>query len=69
MRSILKSAVLIAAIVPAAANAQWNNYAYTSPRNAAINAVGAKRIEIDASAGFLRVKGGTSSSEVIIRRN
>ncbi|MBA3657201.1 MAG: hypothetical protein H0W69_07605 [Gemmatimonadaceae bacterium] len=66
MRSILKSAVIIAAIVPAAANAQWRDDAYTAPRNATVNASGAKRIEIDASAGFLKIKGGTSSTEVKI---
>lgn len=66
MRFILMSAVFIAAIVPAVASAQWRDDAYTAPRNATVNASGAKRIEIDASAGFLRVKGGTSGSEVKI---
>ncbi len=65
MRSILKSAVLIAAIVPAVANAQWRDDAYTAPRNATVSASGARKIEIDASAGFLRVK-GSASSEVKI---
>lgn len=64
MRIILKSAVLIAAIIPAAANGQLRDDAYTAPRNATVNASGAKRIGIEASAGFLRVKGGTSGSEV-----
>ncbi len=65
MRSILKFAVIVAAIVPAAASAQWRDDAYSSPRNATVNASGAKRIEIEASAGFLRVK-GVSGSEVKI---
>lgn len=63
MRSILKSALLIGAIIPAAANAQWRDDAYTSPRNATVNASGAKRIQIEASSGFLRVR-GVSGSEV-----
>lgn len=63
MRSILKFAAVAAAIVPAAANAQWRDDGFTSPRNAIVNAVGAKRIEIEASAGFLRVR-GVAGSEV-----
>jgi hypothetical protein len=65
MRLILKSAVLVAAIFPAAASAQWGQDAYTAPRNAVVSAGGAKRIEIEASAGFLRVR-GISGSEVKI---
>ncbi len=61
MRSILKSAVILAAIVPAGASAQWRDDAYTSPRNAVVDASGAKRVEIEASAGFLRVKGVSGS--------
>jgi hypothetical protein len=57
MRFILKYAVIVAAIVPVAANAQWRDDAYTSPRNGSVNASGAKRIQIEASAGFLKVKG------------
>lgn len=66
MRFILKSAVIIAAIVPAVSNAQWNNDAYTSPRNATVNASGARRIQIDASAGFLKVSGGPSAEVKIV---
>lgn len=65
MRFILKSAVIVAAIVPGAANAQWDNASYTAPRNATVDAGGAKRIDIEASAGFLRVK-GVSGSQVRI---
>lgn len=63
MRLILKSAVLVAATFPAAANAQWRDDAYTSPRNAVVSAGGSRRIEIEASAGFLKIN-GVSGSEV-----
>jgi DUF4097 and DUF4098 domain-containing protein YvlB len=63
MRFILKSAVLITALIPAAASAQWTTEGYTAPRNATVNASGARRIQIDAAAGFLKVR-GVSSGEV-----
>lgn len=65
MRSILKSAVLIVAMAPVAASAQSRDDHYTAPRNATVNATGASRIEIDASAGFLRVRGVTSSTVTV----
>lgn len=65
MRFILKSAVLIAAIAPLAASAQSRDDSYTAPRNAAVSATGARRVEIDASAGFLRVRGVTSSTVTV----
>ncbi len=66
MRFILKAAVIAAAIVPAAANAQWRDNGFTAPRNATVSSTGVRRVEIEASAGFLKVKGGTSSTEVKI---
>lgn len=43
-------------LIGSAAHAQWSS-AYTAPRNAVVDAAGAKGIEVEAAAGSLRVEG------------
>jgi hypothetical protein len=46
-----------------AAHAQWSS-AYTAPRNAVVDANGARLIEVEASAGSLRVEGRPGLKQV-----
>ncbi len=43
-------------IIGSTAHAQWSS-PYTAPRNAVVDAAGAKSIEVEAGAGLLRVEG------------
>ena len=43
-------------LIGSAAHAQWSS-PYTAPRNAVVDAAGAKSIEVEAGAGLLRVEG------------
>src|ERR1700720_3588434 len=43
-------------LLGSAAHAQWSS-PYTAPRNAVVDAAGAKSIEVEAGAGLLRVEG------------
>src|SRR5256885_618105 len=51
---------LVVAIWP-----QWSS-AYTAPRNAVVNAAGARIVEVEAAAGSLRVEGKQGLSQVQI---
>src|SRR5882672_12515471 len=43
-------------LIGSAAHAQWSN-AYTAPRNAVVDASGARSVEVEGGAGSLRVEG------------
>jgi hypothetical protein len=43
-------------LIGSAAHAQWSS-PYSAPRNAVVNAAGAKKVEVEAAAGSLRVEG------------
>jgi hypothetical protein len=58
------AAIVIAAFIPHAARGQSRDY--TAPRNAVVNAAGAKAVRIDAAAGFLHINGKPGTSEVRI---
>jgi hypothetical protein len=49
-------------LIGSAAHAQWS--AYTAPRNAVVNAAGARIVEVEAAAGSLRVEGKPGLSQV-----
>lgn len=69
MRHLLLPAALVAAaLVPADAHAQRDGADdYTAPRNATVDARGARRVEVEAEAGVLRVTGVAGISEVRVR--
>jgi DUF4097 and DUF4098 domain-containing protein YvlB len=48
------------------AHAQWSN-AYTAPRNAVVDANGARLLQVEASAGSLRVEGRAGLRQVQVR--
>src|SRR2546423_15170865 len=50
-------------LIGSAAHAQWSS-AYTAPRNATVNAAGARVVEVEAAAGSLRVEGKQGLSQV-----
>src|SRR5256714_9240030 len=52
-------------LIGSAAHAQWSS-AYTSPRNAVVNAAGARIVQVEAAAGSLRVEGKQGLSQVQI---
>jgi hypothetical protein len=58
MKRQMRGAAFAAApfLIGSAAHAQWYN-AYTSPRNAVVDAAGARSVEVEAGAGSLRVEG------------
>ena len=58
MKRQIRGAAFAAApfLIGTAAHAQWSN-AYTEPRNAVVDASGAKSVEVEAGAGTLRVEG------------
>ena len=67
MKRTIRGAAFAAApllIVPAA-QAQWNAR-YTAPRNATVDAAGARSVEVEAAAGELRVEGKVGLREVQI---
>src|SRR2546423_12086103 len=49
-------------LIGSAAHAQWSS-AYTSPRNAVVNAAGARIVQVEAAAGSLRVEGKQGLSQ------
>jgi hypothetical protein len=54
--------VVIAVLIPGTVRAQRADY--TAPRNAVVNAAGAKMIKVSAGAGFLHINGRTGISQV-----
>ncbi len=54
--------VVIAVLIPGGVRAQSGGY--TSPRNAVVNAAGARVIKVEAGAGFLHINGRTGISDV-----
>src|SRR6266513_6240294 len=50
-------------LIGSAAHAQWSSR-YTAPRNAVVDAAGAKSIEVEAAAGSLRVEGKPGLSQM-----
>jgi hypothetical protein len=50
-------------LLGSAAHAQWSDL-YSAPRNAVVNAAGARLIEVEASAGSLRVEGRPGLTQV-----
>ncbi len=54
--------LIIAAFIPVKAHAQSGGY--TAPRNAVVNAAGARVINIEGGAGFLRVNGRPGLTQV-----
>lgn len=65
IRAAVSAALIItAAFIPARTEALED---YTSPRNATVDTRGARSIEIDATAGELRVEGQAGINEVRIR--
>lgn len=60
-RSAVWTLVIIASLIPVKGRAQGG---YESPRNAVVNAVGARVISIDAGAGFLHVNGRPGLTQV-----
>ena len=59
MKRQIRGAAFAAApfLIGSTAHAQYSSKAYTAPRNAVVNAAGAKRVEVEAGAGSLRVEG------------
>jgi hypothetical protein len=59
MKRQIRGAAFAAApfLIGSAAHAQYSSNAYTAPRNAVVDAAGAKRVEVEAGAGSLRVEG------------
>ena len=51
-------------LIGSAAHAQYSSNAYTAPRNAVVDAAGAKRVEVEAGAGSLRVEGKAGLRQV-----
>jgi hypothetical protein len=58
----LWSAIIVAVLIPKTGNAQ--DYRYSAPRNATVNAAGARLIRVEAGAGFLHINGRPNTSEV-----
>lgn len=57
-----RSAVVLAVLIPGVARAQAGDF--TAPRNAVVNANGARTIKIEAGAGFLDIRGRPGISDV-----
>jgi len=56
------TAVVLAVLIPGRVRAQDD--AYNAPRNAAVNAAGARVINVEAGAGFLRINGRPGLTQV-----
>ncbi|MDQ6871303.1 MAG: hypothetical protein M3037_04750 [Gemmatimonadota bacterium] len=58
MKRQIQGAAFAAApfLIAPAAHAQWSD-AYTAPRNAVVDASGARLVEVEGAAGSLRVEG------------
>lgn len=68
LRATVRAAVVGALLAaPEAASAQWNSDRYTAPRNATVNAAGARLVRIRARAGELRVTGVDNLNEARIK--
>jgi hypothetical protein len=61
-RAAAWTAVVLAVFIPKAAAAQFDSY--TAPRNAVVNASGARIIKIVAGAGFLHINGRPGLTQV-----
>ena len=59
------SGVILAVLIPRPSTAQSGDY--KADRNATVNASGARRIRVEAGAGFLNITGRTGISEVRVR--
>jgi len=68
MKRKIRGAAFAAApfLLGSAAHAQWSN-AYTAPRNAVVDANGARLLQVEASAGSLRVEGRAGLRQVQVR--
>lgn len=66
MKRQIRGAAFAAApfLISSAAHAQYSSNAYTAPRNAVVDAAGAKRVEVEAGAGSLRVEGKAGLRQV-----
>ena len=58
MKKTFRGAAFAAApfLIGSTAHAQWSS-AYTAPRNATVDAAGARGVEVEAAAGELRIEG------------
>lgn len=56
------AAVVLALLIPGRIRAQYGDY--TAPRNAVVNAAGARSIRIEAGAGFLHINGRPGLTQV-----
>src|SRR5678815_4898346 len=56
------AAIVLAAFIPSGVRGQSRDY--TAPRNATVNAAGARSIRIETGSGFLHVNGKPGTSEV-----
>jgi hypothetical protein len=67
MKRQIRGAAFAAApfLIGSAAHAQWSS-AYTAPRNAVVDAAGARSVEVEAAAGSLRVEGKAGLRQVQI---
>jgi len=65
MKRQIRGAAFAAApfLIGSTAHAQWSN-AYTAPRNAVVDASGARLVEVEAGAGSLRVEGKAGLKQV-----
>jgi DUF4097 and DUF4098 domain-containing protein YvlB len=65
MKRQIRGAAFAAApfLIGSAAHAQWSS-AYTAPRNAVVDASGARSVEVEAGAGSLRVEGKPGLKQV-----
>jgi hypothetical protein len=65
MKRQMRGAAFAAApfLIGSAAHAQWSS-AYTAPRNAVVDASGARSVEVEAGAGSLRVEGKAGLRQV-----
>ena len=61
-KAAIPTLIILGAFIPRPGNAQSDDY--SAPRNAAVNAAGARVIRISASAGYLNVTGRTGISQV-----
>jgi hypothetical protein len=60
------TAVVLAVLIPGGARAQSRGDV-TSPRNAVVNATGARSIKVEAGAGFLYINGRTGINDVRVK--
>lgn len=65
MKKTFRGAAFAAApfLIGSTAHAQWSS-GYTAPRNAIVDAAGARKIEVEAAAGELRIEGKSGLTKV-----